>query len=288
MKAEPGSSTLVGVNYKAQLRDELLENASALDILEVTTEKLFIKEDDPVLQSLIERLPISLHGLDMSLGSTASLDVDYLRKLKDVLSWYPHTWFSDHLSLTEEGGVEVGHLMPMKLSEEALANTIEKVRTVRRLSDKAFLIENITYYYPVPGSDIPETTFISQVAEKADCGLLLDVNNLYINAVNHGFDPEQYLQSLPLERVVEIHLAGGSRKFGMIVDTHATDVWGDVWRLFDRVCELVRPQAVIIERDANFGTFSQTLEELDIARDILARHGHCKRPGKVMSQTAAA
>lgn len=288
MKGELGSSTLVGVNYKAQLRDELFENVSALDVLEVTTEKLFIKEDDPVLQSLIEHLPISLHGLDMSLGSTASLDADYLRKLEDVLTRYSHTWFSDHLSLTEESGVEVGHLMPMKLSEEALANTIEKIRAVRKLSDKAFLIENITYYYPIPGSDIPETTFISQVAEKADCGLLLDVNNLYINAINHGFDPEQYLQALPLERVVEIHLAGGSRKFGMIVDTHATDVWGDVWRLFDRVCELVRPKAVIIERDANFGAFSQTLAELDIARDILTRHGHYKRPGKMTSLTAAA
>lgn len=288
MKHESDAFTKVGVNYKAQLRDELLAHASAMDILEVTTEKLFIREDDPVLHSLIEVLPISLHGLDMSLGSSAPLDAEYLRKLEDTLAHYPHEWFSDHLSLTEEEGVEVGHLMPMQLSERTLASTIDKIQTVRKLTDKPFLVENITYYYPIPGSDIPEARFLKDVVEKTDSGLLLDVNNLYINAVNHGFSVEEYLQSLPMERVVEIHLAGGSRKFGMIIDTHATNVWQDVWNLFDRVCRMVRPRAVIVERDSNFGPFNETLEELEIAREILARHGHYKRAGKVVTMTVAA
>jgi uncharacterized protein (UPF0276 family) len=288
MKADSSANTKVGVNYKAHLREELLSHASAIDILEVTTEKLFIKGDDPILHSLIDQLPISLHGLDMSLGSSGSLNADYLKKLSAVLTQHPHEWFSDHLSLTAEGGVEVGHLMPMLLSEQTLTNMIEKVRAVRQLSPQPFLIENITYYYPIPGSDIPEAAFLAEIANQTDSGLLLDINNLYINAVNHGFDPDDYLRTLPLDRVIEIHLAGGSRKFGMLIDTHATDVWQDVWDLFDRVCEWTRPQAVIIERDANFGPFSQTLAELNTARRILAKRGHCRLPGKVFAMTTAA
>lgn len=288
MNVDYGAGMKVGVNYKAQLRDDLLAHASALDILEVTTEKLFIKEDDPILHTLMERLPVSLHGLDMSLGSSAPLDTEYVQKLGATLAQYPHQWFSDHLSLTAEGGIEVGHLMPMRLSEQTLADTIEKIRTVRRLSPRPFLVENITYYYPIPGSDIPEATFLATVVDEADCGLLLDVNNLYINAINHGFDPQDYLRTLPLERVVEIHLAGGSWKFGMLIDTHATDVWQDVWDLFDSVCRQTRPAAVIVERDANFGEFAETLAELDIARSILAKHGHCKSPGTMVTMTAAA
>jgi uncharacterized protein (UPF0276 family) len=271
-------STMVGVNYKSQLRDELLANARSLDILEVTTEKLFIQNDDPVLESLMTRLPVSLHGLDLSLGSSSEIPAAYLASLARVLSTTSHRWFSDHLSLTAEGGVEVGHLMPMQLSEEHLERTVAKVRAVQAFSDQPFLVENITYYYPIPGSDIPEADFLRMLCEATDCGLLLDVNNLYINATNHRFDPMTYLERLPLERVTEVHLAGGSRKFGMVVDTHATDVWREVWDLFDQACRHIRPSAVIIERDANFGPVSDTLAELDIARDILARRGLRKAP----------
>lgn len=276
--------TLVGLNYKAQLRDLLDEHVDCLDILEVTTEKLFIQDDDPVLQRLMENLPVSLHGLDMSLGSSAPLDTDYLRKLKKALGSYRHRWFSDHLSLTTEGGTEVGHLMPMRLCESSLASAIEKVRCVQSYSIKPFLVENITYYYPMPGSDIGEAEFLSKLVDETGCGLLLDVNNLYINAINHGFDPRRFLSAIPLENVVEIHLAGGSHKFGMLVDTHATDVWPEVWTLFEDVCSRTSPEAVIVERDANFGSMDETLGELDRAREILVRCGlRSQRPAAVAS-----
>lgn len=271
-------STMVGVNYKSQLREELIANTQSLDILEVTTEKLFIQNDDPALDALMSRLPVSLHGLDLSLGSSTAIPESYCANLARALSATPHAWFSDHLSLTAEGGVEVGHLMPMQLSEEHLERTVAKVRTVQRFSDRPFLVENITYYYPMPGSSIPEVDFLRSLCEATGCGLLLDVNNLYINATNHRFDPMSYLERLPLDRVTEVHLAGGSRKFGMVVDTHATDVWREVWELFDQACRHIHPAAVIIERDANFGPFGDALAELEITRDILARRGLRKAP----------
>ncbi|KOR42796.1 hypothetical protein ADT25_13725 [Xanthomonas oryzae] len=266
-------STMVGVNYKSQLREELLANTGSLDILEVTTEKLFIQNDDPVLEILMSRLPVSLHGLDLSLGSSNEMPETYCANLSHTLSATPHEWFSDHLSLTAEDGVEVGHLMPMQLSNEDLERTVAKILAVQAFSDRPFLVENITSYYPIPGSSIPEADFLRMLCEATGCGLLLDVNNLYINASNHHFDPMTYLEQLPLDRIIEVHLAGGSRKFGMMVDTHTTDVWREVWELFDQVCRRIRPQAVIIERDSNFGLFSDTLAELDIARGILARRG---------------
>lgn len=278
-------STLVGVNYKSQLRDELLANAHSLDILEVTTEKLFIQDDDPVLKALLTRLPVSLHGLDMSLGSSAALPEAYIADLSRALSTTSHEWFSDHLSLTAEDGVEVGHLMPMQLSEEHIERTVAKIQAVQKLSDRPFLIENITYYYPIPGSSVSEADFLRMLCDATDCGLLLDLNNLYINAINHRFDPMAYLDRLPLDRVVEVHLAGGSRKFGMVVDTHATDVWREVWELFDDTCRLIHPAAVIIERDANFGHFSETLAELDVARDILGRRGLRRPDARAVAET---
>ncbi|MBB3229156.1 hypothetical protein FHW69_003810 [Luteibacter sp. Sphag1AF] len=280
--------THVGVNYKAQLRDALLAHADRIDILEVTTEKLFIQDDDPILRDLMRKLPVSLHGLDMSLGSSSQLDDSYLRKLQHALVTNDHLWFSDHLSLTKEGGTEVGHLMPMRLGEASLGSAVEKVKVVQAFSRQPFLVENITYYYPMPGSDLPEAEFLTRLVQQTDCGLLLDVNNLYINAVNHAFDPDAYLDAIPLDHVVEIHLAGGSHKFGMLIDTHATDVWPAVWGLFEKVCARTRPRAVIVERDSNFGAFEHMLMELDIAREILARHGlYAPRPVSVAMTTAA-
>jgi uncharacterized protein (UPF0276 family) len=283
MRDLPSGATGVGINYKTEIRDDILEYIDHLDLIEINTEKFFIRDDDPVAREVRARIPVVLHGLDLSLGSTAPITAGYLANLRLVLEQVDHLWFSDHASLTEEGGTEVGHLMPVSFSEATVDVMVEKIRTVQSLSDRPFLLENITYYYPVPGADMGEARFYRDITSRADCGMLLDVNNLYINSVNHRYDPLAFLEQLPMDRVVEIHLAGGSRKFGMLVDTHATPVWDEVWNLFDEVCRRCRPRAVIVERDANFPEHRVMMDELDQARAILSRHGYRPTPATAIA-----
>lgn len=283
MRDLPGNMTGVGINYKTEIRDDILEYIDQLDLIEINTEKFFIRDDDPVAREVRARIPLVLHGLDLSLGSTTPIPEAYLANLRVVLQDIEHLWFSDHASLTEEGGTEVGHLMPVSFSEASAQRMVDKIRQVRALSERPFLLENITYYYPVPGADMGEARFYRDITSRADCGILLDVNNLYINAVNHHYDPLAFLDELPMERVAQIHLAGGSRKFGMLVDTHATAVWDEVWDLFDEVCRRCHPRAVIVERDANFPPHQVMMDELDHARAILARHGYCRPPASAIA-----
>ncbi len=258
----------VGINYRSDIAADIWKEIDKIDFLEVYTEKFFIKDDDPLLQKIITQVPLVLHGLDLSIGSTETIDADYQRKITHVLNEQKYEWFSDHLSLTQQSGVEVGHLMPIQFSEAVVETVVDKIKIIASLSKQPFLLENITYYYPIPGGDLTETQFISTILEKADCGMLLDVNNLYINSINHRYDPREYLKQIPLDRVVELHVAGGSYKFDMLVDTHANAVWKEVWELLDDVLKITPAKGIIIERDANLNHYRELLDEVEIARGI--------------------
>ncbi|OGT38732.1 MAG: hypothetical protein A3F11_03585 [Gammaproteobacteria bacterium RIFCSPHIGHO2_12_FULL_37_14] len=198
---------------------------------------------------------------------------EYLQKLKSVLSDTSFEWFSDHISLTHENNFEVGHLMPVKFSEENVVKISKKATEIASLTDKPFLLENITYYYPIPGQSMKEENFISEILEHADCGMLLDINNLYINSKNHNYDPIEFISKIPVDRVVEIHIAGGSFKHGMLVDTHANSVSIEVWDLFDEVCRRVPFNSVIIERDSNLNKLDDLIDEVNIAKQIMKKNG---------------
>jgi uncharacterized protein (UPF0276 family) len=262
----------VGVNYRSEIGKDILENIAEIDFLEVYTEKFFIKNEDPIVEAIIAKIPLVLHGLDLSIGSNKPLDMKYYEKLSSSFKEINFEWFSDHISLTEEE-VEVGHLMPVQFSEVVLNNITTKVKMMKQLTSKPFLLENITYYYPIPGSEYSEDEFITRILEQSDCGMLLDLNNLYINAKNLSYDPYEFLHKIPLERVVEIHLAGGSFKEGMLVDTHANPIRDEVWKLLDYTCKVAPFKGVIIERDANLKDFNDLIDEVKIAKNILAKNG---------------
>lgn len=261
----------VGVNFRSEIGQDILNHIDYIDFVEVYTEKFFIKDSDPVVDAILAKVPLVLHGLDLSIGSNKAVEADYKSKLLDSLDRLHYHWFSDHISLTEEG-VEVGHLMPIQFSDKVLSTVVQKAKDIQSLSQKPFLLENITYYYPIPGATYSEDEFITRVLEQANCGMLLDLNNLYINAKNLGYDPYAFLHKIPLDRVVEIHLAGGSFKEGMLVDTHANPIGEEVWKLLDYACKVVPFKGVIIERDANLKNFDDLVGEVNRAKAILGQH----------------
>lgn len=263
----------VGINYRTEIGKDILAFANKIDCLEVYTEKFFINDDDPVVQEIIKTIPLVLHGLDLSVGSSADISDSYFNNLKNLLNKVNFEWFSDHISLTQEEDIEVGHLMPIQFSEQVAENIIKKVKAISCLSDKPFLLENITYYYPVPGGTMSEPEFISHILEKADCGMLLDINNLYINSVNHHYDPHKFLEQIPKDRVVEIHMAGGSTKYNMLIDTHANPISEPVWNLLEYAIQRIAINAIIIERDSNLPRYTDLLQEVERARHLLLKHG---------------
>ncbi len=273
MYKKPGRNPGVGINFHHHFAGDILRNIDQIDFIEVFTEKFFIKENDETLSKILENIPLVLHGLDLSIGSTGPLKIEYLDNLRSLLAGINFEWFSDHISLTHENNFEVGHLMPVQFSEENVSKISIKAKEVASLTDRPFLLENITYYYPIPGQSMAEESFISSILESADCGMLLDVNNLYINSKNHGYDPIKFLSKIPVDRVVEIHIAGGSFKHGMLVDTHANSVSTEVWDLFDEVCNRVPFNGVIIERDSNLDRLEDLIDEVNIAKKIMKNNG---------------
>lgn len=261
----------VGVNYKSSFSNEILKNIGNIDILEIHSEKFFLDEEDCYLDKCCKEIPIVFHGLDMSLGSDEDLDNKYLGKLKKIITDKKPKWYSDHLSATRHGHIEVGHLMPIQFSIENYYKITDKIKKIKSEVNENFIIENITYYYEMPGSDMSEIDFISNIIRDSDCGMLLDINNLYINSMNHNFDPKDFLLKLPLDHIVEIHLAGGAYKFDMIVDTHANNIWKEVWELYEFALSKTDTYGVIIERDSNINDYTTIIDEINIAREIYER-----------------
>lgn len=267
-----GANLGVGISYMNAIGEQIENNLHEFDFIEAYSERFFIKDDNSRLRRIIKNKPLVLHGLDLSIGSPEAIDEGYCDKLETIIKETNCHWFSDHISLTRVDNIEVGHLMPISFNEENIDLIVSKVNALQRRIKKPFLLENITYYYKIPNSDIGEAEFVTQILEKADCGMLLDLNNLYLNSLNHNYDPYEYLKKLPLDRVVEIHLAGGSYKENMHVDTHANSISKEVWELFDYVAKTVPFRGVVIERDANFEPFSSIIDEVQFAKDILRKY----------------
>lgn len=267
-----GADLGVGISYMNAIGERIEQNLDLFDFIEAYSERFFIREQNSRLKRLVSKKPLVLHGLDLSIGTPEELDESYCAKLETVVNETNCHWYSDHISLTKIDNIEVGHLMPISFNEKNIDLIVSKVKSLTQRIVCPFLLENITYYYTVPNSSMSEAEFLSKILLQADCGMLLDLNNLYLNALNHNYDPYEFLSKLPLERVVEIHLAGGSFKENMHVDTHANAISKEVWNLFDYVARSVPFRGVVIERDANFEPFSDIIEEVQFARSIMRKY----------------
>jgi uncharacterized protein len=250
--------------------DLLNDHRGSVAWLEALTENYLVPGGRPVhyLERLRNHYPIVLHGVSLSIGSTDSLDLEYLHGVKTLADRYEAAWVSDHLCWTGVDGINVHDLLPMPFTESAVRHVVQRIGQVQELLGRRLLIENVSSYLSFIGDEMPEWEFLREVAERADCLLLLDVNNIYVSSVNHGFDPLAYLRGIPIERVQQFHLAGHSNLGRYLIDTHDAPIAEPVWQLFRSAVERFGQVSTMIERDGNIPALPELLTELDRARSI--------------------
>ena len=244
--------------------------AERVDWFEALTENYLVPGGKPIhyLERVRERFPLVLHGVSLSIGGVDPLDHDYLAALKALAARIQPAWISDHLCWTGFGGVNTHDLLPIPLSEESLVHVADRVRAVQDFLSRRILLENPSTYVDFACSAIPEAEFLAEVAKRADCLILLDVNNVHVSAFNHGFDASAYLAALPPDRVRQIHLAGHADHGTHIIDTHDRPVIDQVWSLYAEALRRFGSVATMIERDADIPPLADLVAELDRARMI--------------------
>jgi len=214
-----------------------------------------------VLDQIAERYPVVLHGVSMSIGGTDPLDFEYLRKLKALGKRVNARWISDHLCWTGVAGHNAHDLLPLPYDEATLQHCVERVRTVSDFLERPLVIENPSSYVEFAQTTMSEWEFIARLADEADCALLLDVNNIYVSAFNHGFDAREYIAAMPADRIVQIHLAGHTNYGTHIIDTHTGHVIDEVWALYADACSRFGNVSTMVEWDADIPEFSVVFAE---------------------------
>lgn len=258
----------LGVGLRSAHFAYLMENTPDVDWFEVIPENFMDSHGLPrhVLERIAASYPVVLHSLSLSVGSTDPLDIDYLRRLDELAGETGAVWLSDHVCWTAVGGVNTHELVPIPFSEESLAHVVQRVRVVQDFLQRPLVLENPSSYVTFARSTMSEAEFLARMAEEADCGLLLDINNVYVSSVNHEFDPVGYLRSLPHNRVVQMHLAGHHDVGTHVVDTHDRPVADAVWELYDTAVQLIGPVSTLLEWDDNLPPFPEVHAEVLKAR----------------------
>jgi len=262
-----------GLGLRTPHYEAVLNEPHAIDWLEVITENYMIPGGKPLyyLERVRERFPLVMHGVSLSIGSTDPVDFDYLAGVKALAARIEPHWISDHLCWTGIEGRNLHDLLPLPYTEEALALVVDRVGQVQEALGRQILLENVSSYLTYHASEMTEWEFLREVAERADCALLLDINNIYVSSVNHGFDALTYLKAIPIGRVRQIHLAGHSNLGGHLIDTHDHPIALPVWDLYGAAVARFGAVPAMIERDDNIPALSELVAELQIAREIGTR-----------------
>jgi uncharacterized protein (UPF0276 family) len=270
----PLSSPLgFGLGLRVDHYEAILADNPPVDWFEALTENYLVPGGKPLdyLMRIRERYPMVLHGVSLSIGSTQALDRNYLAQLKALAARVDPHWISDHLCWTGIAGRNMHDLLPLPYTEEAVSNVVERVRTVQDILGRRILLENVSSYVTYRDSQVTEWEFLREIAQRADCLLLLDVNNIYVSSVNHEFDPLDYLNAIPVDRVQQIHLAGHENHGDYLIDTHDQPVPDPVWELYDAAVRRFGSVSTMIERDANIPPLEELCAELDAARQLAER-----------------
>lgn len=260
-----------GLGLRPKHYNYILDNKPKdVDWFEAITEDYLIPGGNPLhfLEKIRELYPVVLHGVSMSIGSCDPLDWDYLKQLKALAERIQPKWISDHLCWTGVNGNNLHDLMPLPYTQEAVNHIADRISQVQDYLGRQILIENVSSYVTYVESEMPEWDFLSAVAEKADCLLLFDVNNVYVSSFNHGFDPVEYLDAIPADRVQQFHLAGHSNYGTHIIDTHSHEIIDKVWDLYRYAVQRFGKVSTMIERDDNIPELPILLAELQQARNI--------------------
>jgi len=275
----------VGIGLRIPHYQHILTHKPVVDWFEIISENYMIDGGRPlaVLDQILQQYKVVQHGVSMYFGSTDPLNREHLQKLKQLVRRTKTPWLSDHLCWGSVDGRYTHDLLPMPYTWEAVEVTAKKIRQVQDFVEIPVVVENVSSYAEFHLSEMTEWEFLNEVVERADCGILLDVNNIYVSSQNHGFDPFTYVNAVPAERIAQIHIAGHSKFEKYILDTHDHPVLDPVWQLYSRSIERAGPTATLLEWDDNIPSFEEVhaealkanryLQEVSRAKPELALEG---------------
>ena len=270
-----GMEGMVGLGLRRDIAEEILDNKTLTpDFLEFAPENWMGMGGmwKRVMDQAVEKFPITCHGLSLSLGSPEELDWEFIRELKLFLDENQVKIFSEHLSYTKSQNAHLYDLLPIPFRKDAVDHVVERIKKVQDVLQRPLAIENVSYYTPV-AAEMSEIEFVNQIVEAADCQLLLDVNNVYVNAFNHQYDAKEYIDQLPLDKVAYIHMAGHEQvEPDLIIDTHGQPIIDPVYELFEWTIAKMDPVPVLLERDYNFEDTEQIQSELLQIKGLIKKH----------------
>lgn len=257
-----------GLGLRTQHFEDLLASTPAVDWLEINSENFMVAGGKPrrYLEAFRQRFPIVMHGVSLNIGSTDALDMNYLKALRNLAHEIEPAWVSDHLCWTGVSGVNSHDLLPLPHTEEALVHTTKRVLQVQDFLGRELVLENLSSYVHFTASDISEWDFLTELSRRSGCKLLLDVNNIIVSALNHGFAAQDYLAAIPAEAVWQIHLAGHSDYGHYAIDTHDHDIPESVWALYEQAIARFGRVSSMIERDDHIPPLHKLVSELDRVR----------------------
>ena len=262
----------IGIGLRAPHYDHILSRKPVVDWFEIISENFMIDGGRPlhILDQILEQYKVVQHGVSMYFGSAEKPDREHLRRLKQLVKRTNTPWLSDHLCWGSVDGRYTHDLLPMPYTFEAAKLTAQKIREVRDFLEVPLAVENVSSYAEYHVSEMSEWEFLNEVVERADCGILLDVNNIYVSSRNHSFDPLTYINSVPADRVAQIHIAGHSKFQKYILDTHDHPVIDPVWKLYDTAIQRAGHTATLLEWDDSIPTFQEVHREALKANRFLA------------------
>lgn len=259
-----------GLGLRPQHYPDILDHAPQVDWFEAISENYMVPGGQPlrILERIRKDYPIVLHGVSMSIASTAPLDKAYLDGLKALAQRIEPVFISDHLAWTGVHGINLHDLLPVPYTEEALDHVADRINRVQEHLGRALVLENVSSYVQFTQSEMTEWDFLAELVRRTGCWLLFDVNNVFVSAFNHGFGPETFINAIPADRVVQFHLAGHEHNMTHIVDTHDALVCDEVWDLYRKAIARFGPVSTLIERDDHIPPYAEMVAELDRAREI--------------------
>lgn len=271
-----------GIGLRPVHYDFILKRSPQIDWLEVISENFMVAGGRPlwVLDQVRERYPVVMHGVSLSIGSVDPIDKGYLRRLKQLADRVNPPWISDHLCWTGVGGHNLHDLLPLPYTEETIRHVVSRLKQVQDFLERPFVIENVSSYMSFTDSQMTEWEFLTAVVEGAGSGILLDINNIFVSAHNHQFQPIDYLQGVPRERVVQFHLAGHSVQGSLLLDTHDHPVRPEVWSLYEAAVRRFGPVSTLIEWDDKIPPLPTLMRMAGKARRLSERiHGTIQSQG---------
>lgn len=262
-----------GLGLRTEHYRDFRERRPAVDWLEIISENHLVPGGSPMhhLDRIRADYPMVMHGVSLSIGGTDALNLDHLRELKALTQRVQPGWVSDHLCFTGVSGRNLHDLLPLPHTETTLHHLCQRIGRVQDLLGRRLVLENLSSYVRFAADEMAEHEFIAELLRRSDCALLLDVNNVYVNSVNHGFDAKRFIDAIPADRVLQIHLAGHAMADGFLVDTHDAPVCAAVWALYEHTVRRLGPKPTMIERDDHIPALDELLAELDTARQITRR-----------------